>query len=200
MLSISESQPRLRLLILECVEVLLAGIFFLVGGAKLVGTPDMVALFRDVGLGQWFRYVTGGIEVVGATLLVIPFFAGVSAIMLGTVMVAATLIELFVLHRPPVAALACLSAHTFVAWARMSNLVRTAPLRRGTPMSWSATVRKRWRFAPVVKRSSSAARRRIQLAVLNVSPSRSNSVRQCRSACTGSCTGVSDGTQPCRAG
>ena len=121
MSSTIESSQRLRLLFVEVVEVLLAGIFFIVGGAKLVGTPQMIALFRDVGLGQWFRYLTGGIEVVGATLLLIPFLARVSAIVLGSVMVAATLIELFVLHRPPVAALGCLAAHTFVAWSRMSH-------------------------------------------------------------------------------
>jgi hypothetical protein len=40
-------------------------------------------------------------------------------------MIVATLIELFVLHRPPVAALACLSGHTFVAWARMSHARRS---------------------------------------------------------------------------
>jgi len=50
---------RLRLLFLEFIEVFLAGVFFVVGGAKLVGRQDMVALFRDVGIGQWFRYLTG---------------------------------------------------------------------------------------------------------------------------------------------
>src|SRR5678809_578716 len=34
---------------------------------------------------------------------------------------------------------------------------------------------------------------------LNVVPNRASSVRQCCSASIGSCTGVSDGTQPCRA-
>src|SRR5436189_607496 len=89
---------RLRFLMLEFIELLLAGIFFIVGGAKLVGRQDMVTLFRDVGIGQWFRYLTGGIEVTGAALLVAPLFAGISAIALGGVMIAATLIELFVLH------------------------------------------------------------------------------------------------------
>jgi len=138
MLSTTESWERLRLSLVEFVEVLLAGIFFFVGGAKLVGTPEMIALFRDVGLGQWFRYVTGGIEVVGATLLLIPFFARVSVIMLGSVMIAATLIELFVLHRPPVAALACLGAHTFVAWSRMSQQRRlSSSYQRGSRHRWT---------------------------------------------------------------
>ena len=137
---------RLRLLFLEFIELLLAGVFFVVGGAKLVGRQDMVALFRDVGIGQWFRYLTGGIEVTGAALLIVPLFAGMSAIALGGVMIAATLIELFVLHRPPVAALACLTGHSFVAWARMSPPVKPAKSNAGLPVTWSNSVRTRWAF------------------------------------------------------
>ncbi|MEP6494104.1 MAG: DoxX family protein [bacterium] len=118
--------PRSRarwhyVLALEITELLLAGVFLLVGGAKLIGRPDMVALFRDIGVGQWFRYVTGTIEVAGAALLIIPPLSGMSALALGGVMIVATLIELLVLHRPPVAALACLSGHSYVAWARVSR-------------------------------------------------------------------------------
>ncbi len=111
-----------RILMLEFLELALAGVFLLVGGAKLViGRPDMVALFRDIGVGQWFRYVTGTIEITGAALLIVPRLTGGSAVLLGGVMVAATLIEFLVLHRPPVAALTCLGGHTFVAWARISK-------------------------------------------------------------------------------
>ena len=110
-----------RILALELTELLLAAVFALVGGAKLIGRPDMIALFRDIGVGQWFRYVTGTVELTGAGLLVMPLLSGISAIILGVVMIVATLIELLVLHRPPVAALACLVGHTFVAWARISK-------------------------------------------------------------------------------
>jgi putative oxidoreductase len=115
-----------RILLLELIELGLAGVFLLVGGAKLTGRPDMVALFRDIGVGQWFRYVTGTIEVTGAALLIVPRLTGGSAMLLGVVMIAATLIEFFVLHRPPVAALACLSGHAFVAWSRVSRRHRAA--------------------------------------------------------------------------
>ena len=114
-----------RVLVLEFVELTLAGIFLLVGGAKLIGRPDMVALFGDIGVGQWFRYVTGTMEVAGAALLVLPRLSGGSAIALGAVMIVATFIEFFVLHRPPVAALACLTGHSFVAWARVSKRHRS---------------------------------------------------------------------------
>ncbi len=124
-----ESPPaqrrRRQLIALECMELALAGVFFLVGGAKLIGRHDMVELFRSIGVGQWLRYVTGVLEVVGAAFMVIPLASGASAVALGTVMISATLIELFVLRRPPIAAMACLSAHTYVAWSRL--LHRAAP-------------------------------------------------------------------------
>ena len=114
-----------RVLLLEFTELLLAAVFLLVGGAKLIGRQDMIALFRDIGVGQWFRYLTGTLEVTGAALIIIPFLSAASAIILGGVMIVATLIELFVLHRPPVAAVACLTGHTFVAWARVSHRRRS---------------------------------------------------------------------------
>jgi putative oxidoreductase len=122
---------RRQLIALECTELALAGVFFLVGGAKLIGRHDMVELFRSIGVGQWLRYVTGIFEVVGAAFMVVPLASGASAVALGTVMIAATLIELFVLRRPPIAAMACLSAHTYVAWSRL--LQRSASAQALTP-------------------------------------------------------------------
>lgn len=110
---------RRQLIALECTELFLAGVFFLVGGAKLIGRHDMVELFRSIGVGQWLRYVTGAFEVAGAAFMVIPLASGASAVMLGVIMISATLIELLVLRRPPIAAMACLSAHTYVAWGRL---------------------------------------------------------------------------------
>jgi uncharacterized membrane protein len=110
---------RRQLIALECTELLLAGVFFLVGGAKLIGRHDMIELFRSIGFGQWLRYVTGAFEVAGAAFMVIPLASGASAVALGIIMISATLIELFVLRRPPIAAMACLSAHTYVAWGRL---------------------------------------------------------------------------------
>ena len=117
---------RRQLIALECTELALAGVFFLVGGAKLIGRHDMVELFRSIGVGQWLRYVTGVFEVVGAAFMVVPLASGASAVALGTVMISATLIELFVLRRPPIAAMACLSAHTYVAWSRLLHRAESA--------------------------------------------------------------------------
>jgi putative oxidoreductase len=140
-----------RVLTLEIVELALAGIFLLVGGAKLIGRPDMVELFHQIGVGQWFRYVTGAVEIVGAALLLIPILSAVSASLLGGVMIVATLIELFVLHRPPVAALACLSGHAYVTWARMSGrhhrwLEPEDTSRRSGLVHSTISIANRWNF------------------------------------------------------
>jgi hypothetical protein len=144
----SGTTARRGLILIELVELTLAAIFFLVGGAKLIGRPDMIQLFRDIGIGQWFRYVTGTIEVTGALLLVIPFLSGAAAIGLGAVMIVASLVELLVLRRPPVAALACLSAHALIAWRRVGRAssvsprgaigaAERSPLTRGMPARWA---------------------------------------------------------------
>jgi uncharacterized membrane protein len=137
---------RRQLVALECTELALAGVFFLVGGAKLIGRHDMVELFRSIGVGQWLRYVTGVFEVVGAAFMVIPLASGASAVALGTIMISATLIELFVLRRPPIAAMACLSAHTYVAWSRLlhrrgSAQALTSPTMEPMPVDPPAEVR-----------------------------------------------------------
>jgi putative oxidoreductase len=109
---------------LRGLEFAMGALFLYIGGTKLLGTPAAVRLFRDIGWGQWFRYVTGVVEVSGALLLLIPALAGASALLLMCVMVAATGIELFVLHRPPAAATACLCAHSVIAWGRRAQTRR----------------------------------------------------------------------------
>jgi uncharacterized membrane protein YphA (DoxX/SURF4 family) len=109
---------------LRGLELVMGALFLYLGGAKLLGSPAAVRLFRDIGWGQWFRYVTGVVEVGGALLLLIPALAGASALLLMSVMVVATGIELFVLHRPPAAATACLCAHSVIAWGRRAQTRR----------------------------------------------------------------------------
>jgi len=53
---------------------------------KLAGTAQMVELFDKVGLGKWFRYLTGLLEVAGGIGLLIPRYAFYAAILLVIVM------------------------------------------------------------------------------------------------------------------
>ena len=52
--------------------------FVMAGFGSLSGYPMMVETFDKIGIGQWFRYVTGAIEIASAILLLIPRLAPVS--------------------------------------------------------------------------------------------------------------------------
>lgn len=79
------------------LRVLLTLAFVGAGGAKLAGVEMMVATYDAIGFGQWFRYVTGIIEIVGAAVLWLPRKQVLGAAVLGGTMVGAVLAHIFVL-------------------------------------------------------------------------------------------------------
>jgi uncharacterized membrane protein YphA (DoxX/SURF4 family) len=105
------------------VQIGLALMFFMAGGGKLAGSAMQVALFEAVGLGQWFRYVTGLLEVGGGILLLVPGRSGVGAGLLIAVMLGAVLTHLAVLHSSPAMPLGLLACLAFVAWGRRAQIV-----------------------------------------------------------------------------
>ena len=95
-----------------------AGMFLMVGFFKLSGDPRMVGLFDAIGLGQWFRYVTGSLEVLGAVLLLVPRLSGLGALLLVGVMLGAVPTHLFVVGGSPLPAIILLIVTGVVAWGR----------------------------------------------------------------------------------
>ena len=91
-----------RLITLWTLSGLVAVAFMGAGGTKLAGVPAMVEMFAKVGLGQWFRYVTGLLEVAGAIGLLIPRYAFYAAVLLAIVMVGAVIAEVAVIGDSPV--------------------------------------------------------------------------------------------------
>lgn len=79
------------------LRALLTIAFVAAGGAKLAGVEMMVATYDTIGLGQWFRYLTGIIEITGAVLLWLPRREVVGAGLLGATMVGAVLAHWLVL-------------------------------------------------------------------------------------------------------
>lgn len=79
------------------LRALLTVAFVAAGLAKLAGVEMMVATYDAIGVGQWFRYVTGTIEVGSAVLLWLPRRQALGAALLGATMVGAVLAHLFVL-------------------------------------------------------------------------------------------------------
>ena len=97
---------------------ILAALAFLGAGAmKLIGNPDMVAVFEAVGLGQWFRYLTGVIEVGGAILLFVPGLQLFSSGILAITMVGAVTAHLLILGPSAIPALVLLVIVSLIAYA-----------------------------------------------------------------------------------
>jgi uncharacterized membrane protein YphA (DoxX/SURF4 family) len=100
------------------LQIAAAGMFLMAGFFKLSGNPQMVGLFEAIGLGQWFRYLTGALEVAGAFLLLIPRTSGLGALMLAGVMVGAVLTHVFIVGGSPLMAIVLLVVTGLIAWAR----------------------------------------------------------------------------------
>src|SRR5712664_2294936 len=95
-----------RLLTLWILSALVTLTFVGAGAAKLAGAAVMVDLFAKVGLGQWFRYFTGLLEVAAGIGLLMPRSAFYSAVLLALVMAGASTAHLTVLGTSPAAPVA----------------------------------------------------------------------------------------------
>jgi hypothetical protein len=92
--------------------------FLMAAVPKLKGDPMMVSVFQAIGIGQWFRYLTGGLEVVGALLMLIPALSGLGASLLVVVMIGAVASHLFILGGSPLMAVILLVVTAIIAWGR----------------------------------------------------------------------------------
>lgn len=101
---------------LLAIKVLLTLAFVAAGGAKLAGAEMMVQTFEAVGIGQWFRYATGVIEIGGAALLWVRGREVFGAGLLLCTMVGAALAHLMILGPSAVPALVLGVLAAFVAY------------------------------------------------------------------------------------
>ena len=124
--SLTQASPvrhgRTGRIALWAVQIALAGMFLLAGSSKLLSAPAMVGLFDAIGIGQWFRYVTGSIEVVSAVALLVPAWAAFGALLLIPTMAGAVITHLFIVGASPVPATVLLIGSLAVAWARRDQL------------------------------------------------------------------------------
>jgi putative oxidoreductase len=107
-----------RLITLWTLSGVVALAFIAAGGSKLAGAAAMVELFDKVGLGQWFRYVTGLLEVMGAIGLLISRYAFYAAALLAMVMVGAIIAHVTVLGTSPAAPVVLLVLSGAIAYLR----------------------------------------------------------------------------------
>ena len=113
------------------LQVVVAAAFFAAGLAKLAGVPFMIQVFDQIGVGQWFRIVTGVVEIVGALALVYPGLAAIGGVWLGFTMVCAVATHIFVLPSSPAPAAVLLALNAVIVYLRRDELVTLAIKARG---------------------------------------------------------------------
>ena len=120
---------RVALVAVWLTQIALAAMFLFAGGLKLTGASAMVGLFDAIGIGQWFRYVTGSIEVVSAVALLVPGWAAFGALLLIPTMVGALFTHLFIVGGSAVPAAVLLIGSFAIAWARRGQLASVVSRR-----------------------------------------------------------------------
>jgi len=110
------------------LRALVAVIFLVAGLMKLVGQSMMVQEFDAVGFGQWFRYLTGLLEILGAVAVLAPSYSAFGAVLLLIVDIGAFVAQIAVLHMDWI--------HTIVIGALLATLLY---LQRGQIEAIAAT-------------------------------------------------------------
>ena len=114
----ARARGRGRTIALWILQVAAAGLFLMGGFSKLLGAAAMVQMFDAIGVGQWFRYLTGGLEVAAGLALLVPPLAFFGAVALAVTMVGAIITHVFVIGGSPVPAVVLLAVTAAVAWTR----------------------------------------------------------------------------------
>jgi putative oxidoreductase len=109
---------RGRRITLWILSGLVALTFIIAGGFKLAGGAVMVDMFDKVGLGQWFRYFTGVLELAAGIGLLFPRYAFPAAVLLAMVMVGAIFAHLAVIGGSPAPAIVLLVLTGIIAYLR----------------------------------------------------------------------------------
>ncbi len=74
-----------------------AALFVGVGLSKFEADTHWVELFAAIGVGDWFRYLTGALQTAGGLLFLVPQARWPAAVLTGATMLGAAGVHLFVL-------------------------------------------------------------------------------------------------------
>ena len=79
-------------------RIVLGLAFISIGLSKLGAHSTWVSLFQRLGVGDWFRYFTGGMQIAGGALAVFRRTTIAGAAAIACTMAGAVVADLFVLH------------------------------------------------------------------------------------------------------
>jgi putative oxidoreductase len=89
---------RGKTIALWSLRILVAALFLFAAVMKLSGQPMMIEEFNTIGLGQWFRLLTGALEAAGAVAILLPSVSVFGAILLLAVDAGAFVAQITILH------------------------------------------------------------------------------------------------------
>src|SRR5260370_19395696 len=89
---------RTGTIVLWVLRILMAALFLFGSIMKLTGQPMMVEEFSTIGFGQWFRVVTGILELAGGVAVLIPSLSPFGSIALLLVDVGDFVAQVSILH------------------------------------------------------------------------------------------------------
>lgn len=81
----------------------------------------MVKSFEHIGFGQWFRYLTGALEIIGAVAMLVPSAPAFGALLLSCIMIGAIITHAFI-GGTAIPAIALLLMSATVAFAHRNQL------------------------------------------------------------------------------
>ncbi len=69
------------IILIWILQIILIAFFTMAAVSKITNSQALVDQFDEMNLPQWFRIVTGWVEVIGAVLLIIGFWSKTSAVL-----------------------------------------------------------------------------------------------------------------------
>ncbi len=106
---------RSKTIIVWILRILMAALFLFASFMKLSGQPMMVEEFDLFGVGQWFRILTGLLELAGGVAVAVPPVSVFGAMLLLAVDAGALVAQLSVIHQDWI--------HTIVIGAILITLI-----------------------------------------------------------------------------
>jgi putative oxidoreductase len=120
-IEMATGQKKGKMIALWVIRVVVGLAFLAAGGSKLAGAPAMMAMFAKIGFGQWFRILTGLLEVTAAIGLFIPRYTLYAAATLAVVMASAIGFQLTILGGNPLPPIVLLLLTSLIAWLSEST-------------------------------------------------------------------------------
>jgi putative oxidoreductase len=114
------------------LRVMLGLAFLAIAAVKLTGSLQTPQMFENIGWGQWFRYFTGALDLIGTVLVLLPRSAFYGAlILMCTVGFAVILTFTGRIQDSPLAPLALTVIAASVAWLTRTGVERSSTAEPG---------------------------------------------------------------------